>query len=142
MFLLGLVGPGEAAQGIGVAFLLCQGNHGRVHLGELVGLTGDGGLQVLDGVAHFDVHLQVDGGLTHLHQHLVVVGGVDALGAAGGGEELFNERVALLGGAGGIGCVLGAGGAFAYDGGLEVVDCCHGRSLAYFRIITRKICKK
>jgi hypothetical protein len=104
---LGLDGEGEhAARPVALDLRLLE--HRRIHLGVLVGLAVNGGLQV-------------GRGLPHLGQRLQVTGGVDALGLGGGAEQAGDVGEAVLLGLGGEGEVLLVGLALAGKGIVEIL---------------------
>ena len=126
MHLLGLECPVEAAQGILGALSLGLCHHGRIHLGVLVGLALQSLFQVLERGTHVPLHVVLDRLLTHLHQSLGVIGSMNTLSSRGSLEQLSNQRIPLLQCLAGEGGVHGAGGALAYDSGLQIFNSrCH-----------------
>jgi hypothetical protein len=122
--LLGLVGETEVAQDGVLALGLGVLHHLRIHLLELVGLAGDGGLEVLLG------------GADALHQPQVGVG-VDGLGGGGGAEQLGHARFAVGLGLVGKGEIFAVGLGFPGKGGLEVVHGLGHRSSPYGLVFIR-----
>jgi len=109
----GLKPVGDLREALGA----CRLRHAWVHIGILVGLTGDGCLQIIGGAAD----RQVGGGITYRLQILEMAVGMARFPFGGGAEDRGDVIEALYIGLGGEIEVTAVGLGLTGESGLEIV---------------------